>query len=127
MILLPFTINAQVHLGSSLEDIQEFHPTKEFITGNNDDGTKYAYTEMELGTFYFFFNKQTELTDYCVQVPKDMIALNTQVEIYNKKYVVVSETSWKAYLDGGGIMKIILTYNENLKTYLFTYVNNIAN
>jgi hypothetical protein len=38
-----------------------------------------------------------------------MTALNAQVEIYTKKYVIVSETSWKAYLEGGGIMEIDLS------------------
>jgi hypothetical protein len=50
-----------------------------------------------------------------------MTALNAQVENYNKKYVIVSETSWKAYLDGGSIMRINLVYDEENKTYFFTY------
>lgn len=127
MILFPFRGNAQAHLGSSLNDIQEFYPNKTFTTGNIDDGTKYAYTEMALGTFYFFFDKLTQLSDYCVQIPTDIIALNAQVEIYNKKYVIISETSWKAYLEGGGIIKIELSYNEKVKLYIFTYTNNISN
>jgi len=50
-----------------------------------------------------------------------MTALNAQVEVYNKKYVIVSETSWKAYLEGGGIMKINLTFDEKNKLYIFYY------
>ena len=57
----------------------------------------------------------------CVQIPDNLQALNTQVEIYNKKYVIISEKSWKAYLDGGETMKIDLKYNEEYETYLFYY------
>jgi len=52
-----------------------------------------------------------------------MTALNAQVEIYNKKYVIISETSWKAYLEGGGLMKINLTYDKDYKIYVFSYTN----
>jgi hypothetical protein len=45
------------------------------------------------------------------------------VEIYNKKYVIISENSWKAYLEGGGMLKINLEYNEKQKIYIFYYSN----
>ena len=31
--------------------------------------------------------------------------LNGQVEVYDKKYVIVSNTEWKVYLEDGGSMK----------------------
>mgnify|MGYP001009222004 CR=1 FL=1 len=120
---VPFLCNAQAHLGSTLSDIKQMHPDKTFTINYTDDGTKYASAEMSLGTYIYYFDKETALSYYCIQIPNNMTALNTQVEIYNKKYVIVSETSWKAYLDGGGLMKINLEYNENHKLYIFEYYN----
>ena len=78
---------------------------------------------MSLGTFIYYFDNETGLTSFCIQIPKDLVSLKAQVEIYNKKYVIISETSWKAYLEGGGLMKINLKYDEDSKSYYFTYSN----
>lgn len=121
VILLPFFSNGQAHLGSTLSDIKGRYPGKEFTVELTNDGTKIASAEMPFGTFYYVINQETGLTEMCLQVPDDLYALNAQVEIYNRKYVIVSEKSWKAYLEGGGIMKIDLTYDEDLETYLFLY------
>jgi hypothetical protein len=123
VILLPFLSNGQAHLGSTFSDIKGRYPGKEFSIKLADDGTKIASADMTFGTFYYVFNQETGLTVMCLQVPDDMKALNTQVEIYNKKYVIVSDRSWKAYLEGGGIMKIDLEYDEDLKSYLFLYTD----
>lgn len=121
VILLPFFSNAQAHLGSTLSEIKGRYPGKEFSMTVTDDGSKIVSAEMPFGTFYYVLNPETQLSDMCLQIPNDMEALNAQVEIYNKKYVIVSETSWKAYLEGGGIMIIDLTYDKELKSYLFLY------
>jgi len=121
--LLPLISNGQAHLGSTLSDIKGFYPEKEFSVEYTDDGTKIASAEMPFGTFYYVFNRETGFSDMCLQIPDDMEALNAQVEIYNRKYVIVSERSWKAYLEGGGIMKIDLEYDEDMKYYLFLYTH----
>lgn len=123
IVMLPLFVKAQAHLGSTLADIKAKHPDKEFIIEYSDDGTKYAYASMYYGTFIYYFDKETGLSNLCLQIPDDMTALNAQVEVYNKKYVIVSETSWKAYLDGGGIMKIELIYEEDMESYVFIYTN----
>lgn len=121
IILIPLFSNAQAHLGATASEIKSSHPDKVFESGITSKGERYLYTDMGLGTFYYYFDKQTGLTDICLQVPKNMIALNAQVEIYNKKYVILSETFWKAYLEDGGLIKISLYYSEELKTYMFIY------
>ena len=47
--------------------------------------------------------------------------LNGKVEAYNKNYVIVSDSEWKAYLEGGSVLKINLSYNEEHKFYVFKY------
>lgn len=122
-IILPFLGNAQAHLGASFEDIKAQHTDKVFTIDYTKDGVKYTSAIMSLGTFFYYFDKETDLTYFCIQIPKDMNALNAQVEIYNKKYVIISETSWKAYLEDGGLMKINLIYDKENKTYYFSYAS----
>ena len=122
-MLVPFISKSQAHVGATLSDIKALHNDKIFTTDYTKDGTKYAYAEMQLGIFYYYFDNSTSLSYLCVQIPYDMKSLNNQVEIYNRKYVIVSETSWKAYLEGGGMLKINLEYNEEKKLYIFYYSN----
>ena len=121
IIMLPILGKAQAHLGESLSGLKARYPEKYFKIEYTNDGTKYTTAEQPLGTFVYYFDRETGLTYMCIQVPNNLQALNTQVEIYNKKYVIVSDSSWKAYLDGGGTMKINLTYNEEYQTYIFYY------
>lgn len=121
LLLLPFMSNAQAHLGESLAGLKARYPEKYFKVETTNDGSKYTTADQALGTFVYYFSSETGLTELCVQIPNDLQALNTQVEIYNKKYVILTESSWKAYLDGGSTMEINLIYNEEYETYIFYY------
>jgi len=123
IVMLPLLGKAQAHLGSTLADIKALHPDKVFKIDYTKQGQKYASAEMYYRTFVYYFDSETGLSNYCFQIPDNMTALNAQVEVYNKKYVIISETSWKAYLEGGGLMKINLTYYEDSKLYIFSYTN----
>jgi len=123
VLLIPNLSKSQAHLSATLSDIQSMHPDKVFKSGITDDGTKYTSTEMVLGTFIYYFDGTTDLSYLCIQIPSNMTNLNTQVEIYNKKYVITSKTSWTAYLEGGGMMYIRLKYSEEDKMYLFYYAS----
>lgn len=120
-MMFPFMASAQAHLGESITGLRQRYPGKEFKFEVTNEGVVYVMAEQTLGYFAYFFDQETGLTYMCMQIPYNMQALNAQVEIYNKKYVIVSETSWKAYLEGGGIMKINLNYNEEKGSYLFIY------
>ena len=114
---------AQAHLGASLSDIKELHSDKVFKIDYTNQGQKYASAEMNYGTFVYYFDNETGLSNYCLQIPDNITALNAQVEVYNKKYVIISEKCWKAYLEGGGLMNINLTYDEEGEFYFFSYTN----
>lgn len=123
LILIPLLGNSQAHIGSTLSDIKSFHPDKVFKIDYTDTGIMYASANMHFGTFVYYFDSETGLSKFCIQIPDNMASLNAQVEVYNNKYVIISETSWKAYLEGGGVMEINLTYNEEYKLYVFYYKN----
>lgn len=123
IVMLPLIGKAQAHLGSTEKDIRDLYSDKTFEVGYTDDGEKYISAFMYYGTFIYYFDKETGLSNFCMQVINEIPYLNGQVEAYNKKYVIVSDTEWKAYLEGGGILKIKLDYNEEYKVYFFYYTN----
>jgi hypothetical protein len=123
LILFPVFAKGQAHLGSSFADLKSRYPEKKFKIEYTNTGRKYTTAEQTFGTFIYYFDDETNLTDLCIQIPDNMTTLNAQVEAYNKKYVIVTETSWKAYLEGGGIMNITLTYDQESKVYVFYYTN----
>jgi len=123
ILFLPLLGKAQAHLGATEFEIKNLHSDKTFETGYTDDGKKHISAFMVLGTFVYYFDKETGLSDFCIQIIEDITSLNAQVEYYNKKYVIISDTKWKAYLEGGGILNIELTYNQENKMYVFTYTN----
>ncbi|MDB5061117.1 MAG: hypothetical protein JWP67_960 [Mucilaginibacter sp.] len=115
--------SAQAHMGITELEITNLHSDLIFKSSTTTTGIHYIYANMSLGTFFYYFNKSTGLTDNCIQIPNDLTSLNTQVGIYNKKYVVTSPKSWTAYLEGGAMMYIKLLYLTEQKTYYFTYKN----
>ena len=101
IIVLPILSNAQAHLGSTEKEIRDLHSDKTFEIGYTDNGEKYISSFMYFGTFVYYFDKETKLSNFCIQIVDEMPYLNGQVEAYNKKYVIVSDSEWKAYLEGG--------------------------
>ena len=122
-MIFPILTSAQAHLGSSESEIKEMHPDKTFETDYTDEGQKYISAFMVYGTFVYYFDEETGLSNSCIQIIEKMPYLNGQVEAYNKKYVILSETKWKAYLEGGGILNIELSWSEKYKLYSFAYTN----
>lgn len=124
IVLLPLLSKGQAYLGSTLEEIKSRHPDKTFTVDDTNRDFNFASTPMPYGIFVYYFDKMSGISSHCLQIPYDMKSLNVQIEIYNNKYVVVSETSWKAYLEGGAVMKIELIYDKEYKSYLFRYSPN---
>ena len=49
--------------------------------------------------------------------------VNAQTEIYNNKYVILNDHSWKAYVNNGGLIYISLDYYVDSKLWVFSYSN----
>ncbi|MBL0202183.1 MAG: hypothetical protein IPP81_19105 [Chitinophagaceae bacterium] len=120
-IFFVVTVKGQAHLGSTEYEIKAFHPENKWTTGYTNSGGKFISSDMIYGTFTYYFDTETKLSDYNIQIPFNLTTLNGQVEAYNKKYVITSETSWTAYLENGGMIYIKLIYNEELKIRYFSY------
>lgn len=123
LMLVSNFIYAQAHLGATEKEIREIHNDKTFETGYTDGGEKYISAFMKYGTFFYYFDKETGYSNFCMQVIDELPYLNGQVEAYNNKYVIISDTEWKAYLEGGVVLNIKLKYNEEHKVYVFYYTD----
>lgn len=114
---------SQAHLGATETAIKKKYPEKVWEKGTTIKGSKYISTDMIYGDFTYYFDIETGLSNFCMQIPFNAGSLNAQVEAYNKKYVITSDTSWTAYLDEGGIMYIKLKYSDETKLSAFIYTS----
>lgn len=114
----------QAHLGSSEYLIRNMYPDKKWTINYASNGVKYISADMVYGNFTYYFDKETNLSDYCIQIPYNVATMNGQVEAYNKKYVITSDISWTAYLEEGGIMYIKLLYDSKNQLSYFSYSKN---
>lgn len=115
-------VNGQAHLGKTEYAIKAMYPEKKWTADyTTKSGIRYISADMIYGTFTYYFDKETKLSNYCMQIPFNNATMNGQVEAYNKKYVITSDTSWTAYLDEGGIMYIKLIYDSENKISYFSY------
>jgi len=121
IFLAAFGAKGQAHLGSTEYEIRSLYPEKNWETSYADNGKKYISANFVFGTFAYYFDPETKLSNFCIQIPFNLAKLNAQVEIYNKKYVITSDTSWTAYLENGGILYIKLVYDRDTKLSYFTY------
>lgn len=119
--LLPIIYNAQAHLGVTVAELKQMYPSNTLEPGTSGDGVRYVTTRMNLGDFCYYFKEGSNRTSLCLQLPSNMVNLNTQVEIYNKKCAVTSKKTWTAYLEGGNMMYIKLEYDDELQVYKFIY------
>ena len=122
-VMFTASVSAQAHLGATATEIKKMHPTNVWKYAVTDKGVNYMYSEMTLGVYFYYFG-ENGASIMCMNVPTSMANLNTQIEIYNKKYVIVTDKSWKAYLEGdGGVMYIALLHNKDTNAYYFIYVS----
>lgn len=123
--LSSLAVNGQAHLGSTEYDIKAMYPNKKWTVGyTTETNVRYISADMVYGNFTYYFDKDTKLSIYCMQIPFNNATMNGQIEAYNKKYVITSDTSWTAYLDEGGIMYIKLVYDRENKLSYFSYSNS---
>ena len=120
-IFFAINANGQAHLGVTEASIRETHSDKKWTTGYTDKGAKYISSDMTYGNFTYYFDKESSLSDFNIQIPFNLATMNGQVEAYNKKYVITSDTTWTAYLEDGGMIYIKLIYSEKSKLRYFTY------
>jgi len=111
--LTGIVVFGQVRLGSSIEEVKsefwrsELNPTE----GYDSDGDYYITVEFEKAIVQYFF-REDEICNLAFLTPKSQGALNFYVELYNKQFVIISDTEWKMYSENG-IANIRLIFPED--------------
>ncbi len=115
-LIVGFNSFSQARIGFTESQIRSEFYYLSFEEGVTNDGFKYIYTYGDRGAIAYFFDEDgiCILTRYMPYTQGD---LNYYVEIYNSRYVILSETHWKAYLKNGGIIDIYLITTDDGLTY----------
>lgn len=121
--IVSVNINAQSRIGYTLSDIRA-----EFTKNNykmkltsNTSGSSTFEVHMEKCIVLYILNKDNVCFSSAI-FPSNQGVLNWYVEQYNKKYVIVSSTSWKMYSEGG-ISKINLIIKDDFYYFVWTNEN----
>lgn len=115
LALLPYVSNAQSLFGYSPAEIKAKWPTEQFTYdkwGENKDLIMMSFIKDNMGIAYFF-NKDNESVVTSVS-PLTQGQLQTLVELYNKRYVIINTTTWRFY-DSGSVYLCKLTQTDNGK------------
>jgi hypothetical protein len=121
ILLLQFStlIHSQVRLNSNKFEIKsEFSDEKYALKEMNIEGIDAISIVTEIANVLFMFNSE-EKCKIAIIVPHTQGDLNYYVELYNNRYVVVSENEWKMYSDNG-IAKIDLLFNAEKPAFRWT-------
>lgn len=119
LLLFGHNVISQSRIGFTESEIRkEFYDIKFTVKYSDGSNTRYIIGQTESTVRYYYFNAEGRCYT-CYIKPKNQGTLNTMVEQYNKMYVIVSDTEWKMYLEGGGIIrcKLLLLDDE----YYFNY------
>jgi hypothetical protein len=107
----------QARNGNSAADISAEFSERiyDLKSGLTKDGDYYILIKTERASVLYNFDSDKVCTTSVI-LPENDGALNFYVEMYNKQYVIISPTSWKAY-SNQGIADIELVYPEGGGTY----------
>ena len=74
-IFFSITASGQANLGETEYAIRQAHPYNKWTTGYTDDGTKYIASDMGYGNFAYYFDKETGLSDFNIQIPFSILTI----------------------------------------------------
>ncbi len=122
LVFIILSINgiAQARLNSTLSEVrEEFSDWRYNLkSGYDSDGDFYISIETERATVIYYFD-DSNLCYATIIIPDDQGALNMYAELYNSRYVIISNTQWRMYGENG-IAEIELVYSDN-GTYYFLW------
>ena len=113
MSVLALTVNSQVRMGyTSYEINKEFSGTYEIKSNYDSKGYLFYTIDFEHSNIFYFFGKNDKCTS-CIILPSSQARVNGLSEEYNKKYTVITDSQWRAYLSGGAICNVYLKHDKD--------------
>lgn len=118
MILFNSKSFSQSRLGYTESQIRSEFSEQVFSTSYTEKGTKYIHFTNERLLAMYFFNEEN-ICFLCSATPLNGGVLNYMVENFNKKYVIISDTSWKYYTENGLIIYIDLVETNGTMSFFY--------
>jgi len=114
-------VNGQARLGSvASEIVKEFQATEyNLTTGYDDDGDYYIAIELDEAYVTYYFKSVDGQCYISVIYPKRQGDLNYLVEVYNKRYAILSPTSWRMY-SHDGFANIELKFQDGQSYFIWS-------
>lgn len=113
---------AQSRIGVAETRIRQDFKDKTFESGYTKDNDYYISFDYEYGGFVYYFDEEKVCT-HCMLIPYNLKIVNKLVNDFNQKYVPVSDTKWKAYIEGG-LIYINLNWFNGSELPVFGYTRN---
>lgn len=118
ILTLTSTLFCQARIGYTREQIMnEFYNYTFDFKQLNDSTSCISTTSYDRGHLIYYFNSYGYCYS-CALFPNTTGDLNFLVENYNKEYVIISETKWKAYTKKG-IVDIELIYGDTFVFFIY--------
>jgi len=118
LLLIPTFGSSQARLGSTRSQIYtefaELIPT----FSNTSDGMEYLVVNIEDIMVLHYFNEEAVCTTSVIY-PETQGALNSLVELYNNRYVVISPKSWRMYSSAGNYADVKLVTNNQVTFFIW--------
>ena len=109
---------SQARIGYTESQIRSEFSDNTFYEGVSADGYRYISTKSLRGIVVYYFDEDG-FCDQTRMIPYTMADLNYLVQLYNAKYVIISDTHWKAYVQGGGILDIYLRTTSDGTSFFY--------
>lgn len=116
---------AVVQLNATQKEIRSMFPSVRFDNFASNNGTPVLERAYNDEYIFYYFDEDGNCFEVFEQ-PTTQGRVNQLAELYNKKYVITSNRSWTAYLDGGAINYIKMIYIKDTGKFAFTYRNDDA-
>jgi hypothetical protein len=114
VMLLPLVSTAQPMFGYSPSEIRQQHSDVSWSYnkwGNDKDKMVMQFQTDDLQYSYFF--NEDNISIYTFIAPLTQGMLQTMVELYNQRYVIVNKNEWRLYKDGSiYTAKLLMLENE---------------
>ena len=120
LFAIPIFCHAQIILGHTISFLQSKFSDGIISIRTDDSGKQSCDMIYENSDYFYYFDEAGE----CIRVVEIAFSnekVNQQVDLFNKKYVSLSETHWKVYLNNGAYMDIYFNYNREIDKYVFMY------
>ncbi|MDZ4203460.1 MAG: hypothetical protein U1C46_01460 [Bacteroidales bacterium] len=117
ILILSLQANSQGRLGYSASQIlDEFsQPDYNLENGYDNDGDYFIKVKYERADVFYYF-KTSDSCYLTLVAPESDGSLNSYVEAFNNRYVIISSVNWKSY-SAQGISDIKLYFPQSGRPY----------